>query len=430
MKEPSSNTTKVMPESFDDEAQIRAFRLVVISGPDEGAEYESSSERTVIGKHESADFVLTDATVSRFHCELSVDESGVQLRDLDSRNGTKIGGALIAEARLVGPVVLAVGGTELRFEEISSSVRISLSTNERMGAMIGGSRPMRALFSLLSRASSSSANVLIEGEPGAGKGAAAATIHECSQRSEGPFGVVSCSAPAKVVEHDLFGGGDEPGALELCSGGTLVLEDVGALTEALQARLQRALEEHAVRRNDGGKLHGFDTRIVATSRRNLRRDVNLRRFRTPLFTRIAALRLRVPPLRERLFDIPLLIAAFLDEAGAADSPAAAGLLTGGSIESLRAHSWPGNVRELRAYVERCVSLDRVVAPSSAESDAMPVIDPSVPLRQARDEWLAYFQRRYLADALERSGGNVSAAARMIGIDRVHMHRLLKSAGLR
>ena len=431
MSESDTIATEVISDHGAAETSILGFRLTVLSGPDAGAVYDSDDERTVVGSHESADFTLSDRTISRFHCEFSVDEVGVHLRDLDSRNGTKLDNALVDSIRLKGPVRLTLGGSEVRYEEVSEEVRIPLAADERLGDMVGGSKPMRAVFSLLTRAARSSANVLIEGEAGVGKALAAVTLHEQGDRAEGAFGVVDCGAPDDAVRHDLFGDNNEPGALELCDSGTLVLEDLGALSDALQAELQRALEQSGLRRGVDKRLCSFDTRVVATSRRNLRRDVNARRFRTSLFTTIAAMRIRLPPLRERLFDIPLLVSTFLEELGALESPAAAQLLTGHTIESLRRYTWPDNVRELRRHVDRCVALDHAVEPTTEPNDgAQPVIDTSIPLRQARDEWLRYFERRYLADMLERTGGNVSAAARRAGMDRVHMHRLLKNAGLR
>lgn len=431
MSKLDSSETDVVSSYHADETTLRAFRLTVISGPDAGAEYESTGERMVVGSCASADFVLSDRTVSRFHCELAVDDSNVQLRDLGSRNGTKIDKTSILSARLSGPVRLTLGGTELRFEEISDQVKIPLAPGERLGGMVGGSKAMRATFSLIERAARTNTNILIEGEPGVGKALAAATLHELSERSEGAFGVVDCSEPENVVAHDLFGDRTEPGALEICDGGTVVLEDVGGLSDALQDDLQRALDQKWLQRVKEGEQHRCDTRVLATSRRNVRRDVNARRFRTGLFNTIAEVRIRIPPLRERLFDVRLLVSAFLADLDSADSPAARQLMSGDTIDALCGYEWPDNVRELKQYVERCLSLDEVLEPASdADPDVPPIIDSSIPLRPARDEWVRYFERCYLADLLERTGGNVSAAARRAGVDRVHMHRLLKNAGLR
>jgi len=430
MDEIDTSETDLLGAYSAEETTIRAFRLTVVGGPDAGAVFVSTGDRVVVGTNESADFVLSDRTVSRFHCELSVDDSGVHLRDLDSRNGTRVDKLWIHEARLAGPVLLALGGTEVRFEEISDQVKIPLTAGERLGGMVGGSTVMRAAFSIIERAALAEADILIEGEPGVGKALAAATIHELSPRREAAFGVVDCSEPEAVVAHDLFGDDREPGALEICDGGTVVLEDVGALGENLQKELQGALERSAIQRADGS-IKPFDTRLLSTSRRNIRRDVNARRFRTGLFTAIAEVRIRLPPLRERVSDIRLLVSAFLEELDAVDSPEARQLLSGPTTDALVGYSWPDNVRELKQYVERCVRRAQVIEPAAdADPSEPPVIDSSLPLRAAREEWVRHFERRYLADLLERTGGNVSAAARRAGVDRVHMHRLLKAAGLR
>ncbi len=430
MDELDTSATELLGAYSAEETTIRAFRLTVIGGPDAGAVFVSTGDRVVVGTNESADFVLSDRTVSRFHCELAVDDTGVHLRDLDSRNGTRVDKVWIHEARLAGPVLLALGGTEVRFEEVSDEVKIPLTAGERLGSMVGGSTVMRAAFSLIERAALAEADILIEGEPGVGKALAATSIHELSPRREAAFGVVDCSEPENVVAHDLFGDEREPGALEICDGGTVVLEDVGALGENLQNELQRALDRGALQRADG-TVKPFDTRMLSTSRRNIRRDVNARRFRTGLFTAIAEVRIRIPPLRERVSDIRLLVSAFLEELDAVDSPAARQLLSGPTMDALCGYSWPDNVRELKQYVERCVRRAQVIEPAAdADPSEPPVIDSAIPLRAAREEWVRHFERRYLADLLERTGGNVSAAARRAGVDRVHMHRLLKAAGLR
>jgi DNA-binding NtrC family response regulator len=429
--EQTPSATAQLPED-DDHQQIRSFRITVLDGPDAGRIYQSDGDRAVIGTHESADFSLTDRTVSRFHAELSVDDGGVSLRDLDSRNGTRVENLLIQSVRLDGPMLISFGKTQVRFELVSDKVAVPLAPGEQFHGMVGSSTAMRATFNLLERAATTRANILIEGEPGTGKGLAAAAIHDASDRSEGPFGVVDCSHPEDAVRRELFGtgGDDEPGALVMCDGGTLVLEDLGALAPPLQADLVRALDDGAVRAADGQK-RAFDTRIIATTRRNLRRDVNTGRFKTGLYSIVAVLRVRLPPLRERPLDIPVLVATFVDQLGASRAPAASKLQSGASIEMLRDYTWPENVRELRTHVERCLAADEVVEPGDdPTSIELPGIDPGMPIREARAEWVQYFERRYLGELLDKTNQNVSAAARIAGVDRVHMHRLLKAHGLR
>lgn len=232
-----------------------------------------------------------------------------------------------------------------------------------------------------------------------------------SARHAGPLDVSDCTGPVLTVEDMLFGRGDRPGTLARCHGGTLVLDEVGALAKSTQRMLVRVLEDRVVRSPRGEQMPA-DVRIIALSRRNLRADVNADRFAPDLFEVIAATRVRLPPLRERPEDIPLLLRHFV---------APPSLLTPESIEALRAAAWPGNVRELRAYIEDSQAHD---------VSELPLIDTSVTLRDAKQRWMRYFEREYVAQLLEQTGGNVAQAAILAGVDRVYLHRMITRCGLR
>jgi DNA-binding NtrC family response regulator len=169
--------------------------------------------------------------------------------------------------------------------------------------------------------------------------------------------------------------------------------------------------------------------VIAATHRNLRAEVNAGRFRADLYYRLAVLQIRLPPLRQRAEDLPLLVEHVLHGLGAADRDAAAMLRTRQFLADLARHAWPGNVRELRNYIERCLALGEPGAPPPPADDAPPV-DLKQPLRAARDEHLRSFERAYLRQALAASGNNVSAAARIAGIDRIYFYRLLWKYGLR
>lgn len=389
----------------------------------------ADGERLVVGTHRSADFVLTDRTVSRFHCELVIDGEALQLRDLGSRNGTVIDNVEVEAVRLRGPTIITLGRTELRVDVLAETVAVELAPQERFGHLVGISAPMRRAFARLQKAADRNSNVLIEGEPGTGKDAAAAALHEASARAEGPLDVVDCAGAVLEVEAELFGKRDRPGAFERCRGGTVVLDDVGALASGTQRTLVRAIELQQVRRVGSDQAIDIDVRVIALSRRNLRVEVNAERFREDLFHLVAVLPVRLPPLRERIEDIPLLVSHVLDQLEARDSRGGAQLLAAESIEQLRHAPWPGNVRELRAFIERAVAVDVDESDGPPELGA-PLIDGSIPLRDARKQWMRYFERTYLRDLVARTGGNVSAAAIMAGVDRVHLHRLITRCGLR
>jgi two-component system, NtrC family, response regulator GlrR len=419
---------------------VQQFRLRVTSGAGEGALFTSTGARATIGTHESNDLVLTDSTVSRFHCEIAMSEEHAVVRDLGSRNGTRLDGVPILSAYLRDGARLKLGHAQLRFELLAEQVGIPLSGDERFGLALGRSVAMRAVFAVLERAAQSDATVLLLGETGTGKDVAAESLHHESARRDGPFVVVDCGAiPAGLLETELFGHvagaytgatADRAGAIEAASGGTLFLDEIGELAPDLQPKLLRALDTRTVQRVGGSRRIPVDVRLVAATNQDLKALVNSRRFRPDLYYRLAVVDVRLPPLRERLEDVPLLVEHFLAQLGAPQAAAAA-LRDPEHLASLGQHAWPGNVRELRNYVEQALALGaRAQLDPSGASAGPPPIDVRVPLRRAREQWLDHFERRYLAELLAAHGDNVSAAARAAEIDRVHFHRLLSRYGLR
>ena len=420
---------------------IAQFRLRVLQGPDVGLSFETRGERTVIGSHDAADLRLTDPTVSRFHCEIVVGAGGAVIKDLESRNGTVVNGVSVLAAHLPAGCVLTLGRTQLHFEAGDSVVRLPVSSRERFGAMVGRARATATLFATLERAAASDATVLLQGETGTGKDAAAGSIHQEGARRDGPFVVVDCgSIPPNLIESELFGHRrgaftgavtDRAGALESASGGTLFLDEIGELPLELQPKLLRALERREVRQVGGTDYIPVDVRIIAATNRDLRAEVNAGRFRADLFYRLAVLDITIPPLRERTEDLPLLIEHVLSMLGIADDPRAAPLRAPEFSARLVAHPWPGNIRELRNYVERCVAFEaELPLLPAASDDPLSLLDPHQPLRVVRDRWGRLMERTYLERLLELHGNNVAAAARAAGVDRVHLHRLLARCGLR
>jgi two-component system, NtrC family, response regulator GlrR len=425
--DPTSTSTPTAGLPAPAPPAIRSVRVEVVSGPDAGACLRGAAERVVVGTHRTADLVLSDRTVSRFHLELVIEGDAVVLRDLGSRNGTLLDAVEIEACRLRGPAIVTVGKSELRIDLLGETVPLALAPQEQFGELVGASQVMRVTFARLHQAALRDGHVLIEGERGTGKDAAAAALHEHGTRRDGPLDVIDCASPALEVEAQLFGRGDRAGALERCHGGTLVLDEVGSLVRGTQRTLVRVLEDRTVRRLHGDAAFPADVRIISLSRRNLRVDVNAERFAPDLFELLASARMRLPPLRERPEDVPLLVARFLAALDATGTRAAAQLQAAESLEQLRAAPWPGNVRELRAHVEQTVAADGAIDP---ESSAPPLIDGSLPLRDARERWVRYFERTYVADLLAQTGGNVSAAATRAGVDRVYMHRMITRSGLR
>jgi transcriptional regulator with PAS, ATPase and Fis domain len=414
-------------EPFDQpRAWITQFRLIV-DEPSGRRLFTSSSDHAVVGTHESADLVLVDRAVSRFHCQLSIVDGRAHLRDLGSKNGTLVDGVSVIEAHLAHGATVRIGHTSLRFEIGSDQVAIPLSPQNRFGALIGRSAQMRAVFALLERAAAAKATLLIEGETGTGKEAAAESVHRLSDRRDQPFVVVDCSAlPPHLLESELFGHekgaftgaqARRLGAFETAHGGTLFLDEIGELAPDLQPKLLRVLERQEVKRLGADRHQKVDVRIIAATHRNLRSDVNTRRFRSDLFYRLAVLVVTLPPLRERVDDLPLLIDDLLAQLGHADHPEAARLRTPAFLVELATHRWPGNVRELRNYVERSLAM----AGTAAEPSPAPRS-----YKQAKQQW----ERAYVEELLRAAGGNVTAAAKEAGLDRAGFYRLLWRHGMR
>jgi len=422
--------------------QVSRFRLVVAEGPDQGATFVSDSDRVVIGTHESAGLALSDATVSRFHCELVATRDHVTIRDLDSKNGTTVDDVQIGTARLAPGATIGLGRTRVRFALIDQAVPLVVSERSSVGVMVGQSLAMRHVFALVERATKSDASVLLEGETGTGKEAAAESIHRESPRRNGPFLVLDCGAiPRELLESELFGHekgafsgavSARTGVFEAANGGTILLDELGELPLELQPKLLGVLERREVRPVGSNRVVPVDVRVIAATNRNLAGEVNAHRFRADLYYRLAVLEINIPPLRQRREDLPLLVDHLANQRGWA---LPAWMKTPEFASELASHHWPGNVRELRNYLERCIAIgQRPGLPTATTTPiapaATPPIDFTVPLKAAREAVLAPFERRYLEASLRHHDNNVTAAARTAGMDRLGFYRLLWRHGLR
>ena len=287
---------------------------------------------------------------------------------------------------------------------------------------------MRELFELARRAARSEVTVLLTGETGSGKEVVAAEIHKSSARAAGPYVRINCaSIPETLIESELFGhergaftGADKRriGFIERAHGGTLLFDEIGELPLALQAKLLRVLEERKVLRVGATEEVDVDVRFVAATNRDLEREVEKGTFRHDLFFRLSTLTLRVPPLRERPQDLPLLAAQFAQRATqAAQKPPAR--FTDGFSQALLRYPWPGNVRELRNVIERAVILASGSELTVTElPERLALLAPTLPREPSpmRDR-LDDVERRALAEALRAAKGNRTHAARSLGISR-------------
>jgi transcriptional regulator with GAF, ATPase, and Fis domain len=394
-----------------------------------------------IGTHSSNDVVLQDPAISRFHCRLVREEGAWRVRDWGALNGTRLEGVRIRDADLPADATLTLGDSIVRVRSIAPTEQAVVPMIPAFGQLAGTSVPMRKLFALLEKIGPSDINVLIEGESGTGKELVANEIVQRSPRADRPFVVVDCGAISpSLVESELFGhvrgsftgaDRDRVGAFEAADGGTVFLDEVGELPVELQPKLLRSIEAREIRRVGETRPRKVNVRIVSATNRDLEREVNRGGFREDLYFRLAVMSVRVPPLRERLDDLIILVRVFLQALGVPDEER---LFTAAVLAEMARHDWPGNVRELRNYVERSVVLQKagpaIRRPPGATSGAASQADITVPFKIAKDGAIDTFERGYLTALLEAAGNNMSKAARMAGMDRMYLHRLVQKHGLR
>jgi DNA-binding NtrC family response regulator len=413
---------------------FRRFRVAVV-GADPPAEATSEGAELTIGTAVGNQLVLSDPTVSRHHCAIRVSPRGFQLVDLGSTNGTWLAGFRVESAYLKPGATFRVGSMTMRFDWMDDEIREELSVDDRFGDALGQSPAMRRIFAMAAKVATADVTVLLEGETGTGKGLLADLIHRQSARANGPFVVVDCGAiPPTLIESELFGHekgaftgahAARVGAFEAAQGGTVFLDEIGELPVDLQTKLLRALEERTIKRVGSTKPVRLDVRVLAATNRDLREAVNAGRFRADLYYRLAVVRMRLPPLRDRREDIPLLVNHYYRIfTGNDDAIAPASLVT-----PLAAQEWPGNVRELRSAVERAVLMADPVWPDEhAEPDpppSAPVFDDRLSFREAKERAVNAWERRYVTELVERHGGNLSRAARAARMDRAHLRELLR-----
>jgi DNA-binding NtrC family response regulator len=330
----------------------------------------------------------------------------------------------------------------MRLLEIENRrLRSELSRPPGFVHLLGASQALEKILKQARSVAATSATVLLTGENGTGKEMLARAIHEESPRASGPFVAVSCAAlPETLIESELFG--HEKGAFtnatqtrkgrfELANGGTLLLDEIGDLTPAVQVKLLRVLQERSFERVGGNKTLTVDIRLIAATNRDLEKEVAEGRFRQDLFFRLNVVPLALPPLRDRVDDIPILAAHFAAKSANRYGHAMPEL-TPKLIDVLQEYDWPGNVRELENLLERLVVL------SNGDSLGLEFVPEKMlkilPGASTQDEStlegaVEAVKRRMIQSALQAEGGNKVAAAKKLGISRSYLHRLINEFGL-
>jgi DNA-binding NtrC family response regulator len=413
----------------------KACRVRVLFGPRAGHEAPLPLRGAVVGSGGDCDVVLADDACSPRHVTILPTRSGFDLADAGSAGGTWVDGVAVARASVAPGTTLRVGGSLLQLLPAEDCIGVAPAGSAGLGALVGGSVPMRRLYALLGRAAAAETPVLVTGERGTGKDLAARALHLESRRREHSFVMVDCSASNEaLIEAELFGQSatqESLGALARADGGTLLLDEVADLPIPLQAKLMRWFESGQATPVGGRRSFRYDVRVVASTQKDLAAEVGRGTFRGDLYYRLCPIEAALPPLRSRAEDIPDLVKLFLERSGFHGA-----VTRGKNLERLLSHAWPGNVRELRNVVTRAVAL----APSSARFDdlpffvhgaadagAIPVGRADVPYRDAKSALISRFDREYLADLLRRANSNISQAARLAGLERKYLYRVLERA---
>jgi DNA-binding NtrC family response regulator len=465
MHEPAHRASKTLPPAFvaprilviDDEPDAcEALRQVLVSeGYDATGETSPRRALEKIGA-EDFDLVLSDVSMREMNgidlCRhLVAARPGIPVILITGRGtmDTAIG-ALRSGARdfltkpvqvdsLVVSVVQALQYRARRDGGSSGGEAPTGAAERSLANVVGDSVPMRLLREVIANLSASTASILIHGETGTGKELVARAVHQNSRFRGGPFVALNCAAvPPGLLESELFGHARgaftdaksaKVGLLVQANGGTVFLDEVGDLPLAMQPKLLRALQERTVRPLGESKEVPFEGRIVAASNQDLDSEVSAKRFRADLYYRLDVVRLNVPPLRERGNDILLLARHFLERF---DRDPCRDLILGEPAAlKLLSYGWPGNVRELENCIERAVALGRSRElgvedlPERIRSADFKQAEAPHGARAASLISLFDLERRHTLRAVELLGGNMTRAAKLLGIDRTTLYRRLK-----
>jgi DNA-binding NtrC family response regulator len=443
----------------DDDAQIRKAHERVLSRA--GYEVRTAVDGQValeLVDGEPVDLIVTDLEMP----EVDGLELIARLRDSgretpvvvvtgqgtigSAMEAVRLGATDFLEKPLLPDRLLVTVENAMRYQRLRNEHARLVDVHSPQPRLLGDSRPMDRLRSLIAKVAPTDGRVLIEGESGTGKELVAEAIHQASRRAEGPFVKLNSAAvPAELVESELFG--HEKGAFtgatsvrrgrfELADGGTIFLDEIGDMQPPMQAKLLRVLQEHQLERVGGSRTIEVDVRVLAATNQDLAAKVDEGSFREDLYYRLNVVHVTMPPLRERREDIQVLTRHFLDRLAMRGHRRID--IEDDAVEALMTHDYPGNVRELQNLVERLAILcdDDVIRredvaqqlPSlrtSGEGWTGKLFRPGVTLR----DQMHALERRVVMEAIEANGGNKSAAARELQVERSHFFKKLHTLGL-
>jgi two-component system, NtrC family, nitrogen regulation response regulator NtrX len=450
----ASRGTKVL--IVDDEAGIRQSLSGVLSDEGYNCKAVASGEACLeeLGK-ESYEAVLLDIwmpgmdgllVLERIEAILAADRPVVIMisghGNIETAvKATKLGAFDFIEKPLTIEKVSLVLKNALQQRRMGLEIQ-RLREDDAIPEIIGNSVPIKALRQQLKLMAGTNGRVLIYGESGTGKELVAHAIHQSSLRATGPFVEVNCAAlPEDLIESELFGhrrsktdGAPDTkiGKMQKAHGGTFFLDEVGDMSLKVQAKVLRALDEHKLEPVGASQAIQVDVRVIAATNKNLEQEIERGNFREDLFYRLNVIPFTVPPLRERSEDIPLLANHFLREFATAYGRKPKELADD-ALEALMAHPWPGNVRELRNLMERIVILH-----PQHRIDARHLPLGNSKRNQPARAWNGFgslhevkeaAEREYILRKLEETAGNVTRAAELLGLERSHLYRKMRSLGI-
>ena len=406
---------------------------------------------TSIGRSPSCTVVLDHGSVSRLHALLAVRNSRSVLQDAGSKNGVYIGRKRVIQATLTSGDSFRIGEFRCQLRErgdaeagalAAATATVTIESKPEADGLssdilLGTSEPAEQLYRLVAKAAQTRLNVLITGESGSGKGVVARLIHAWSDRASGRLVTTNCAAiPEQLAESELFGHrkgaftgavSDRVGKFQAAAGGTLFLDEVGDMSLTTQAKILATLEDRQIEPVGSDRAIPVDVRVVAATHRDLDEAVERGEFREDLLYRLAAVRIRVPPLRERPDDVVLLANHFLCELVDEIPSAHGSSFRSDALEALTAYSWPGNVRELRHVVAQALMAKEQPEVTAADLNfgrrrqTAERTDPTAPLKEV--------ERRHLLAALEHFRWNISHTATALGIQTKTLRRKLAAHGL-
>ena len=421
-------------------------KLIAIAGPLEGAFFLLAPEQEVtIGRDPSNVLAIDDPEIAGRHCTIHGDAASFRIRDLESGQPTFVDGLPVreralhhgTEIRLGRSLFLFLAGAEApasRAETLRADTRIERS-------MVGESPAMSHVYRFIAKVAPTDSTVLVRGESGTGKELAVRAMHQSSSRAAHPFMAINCAALApNLLESELFGHErgaftgavcQKKGKLELANGGTVFLDEVGELDPVLQTKLLRALQEREFERVGGTQLVKVNIRLIAATNRDLEEAVDAGKFRRDLYYRLNVISVRIPALRERREDIPLLANYFISRY-CRDAHRRVLGLSAQARACLMSYDWPGNVRELENAIQHAIVLgtSELILPEDLPETLLETDSAAAANGGRYQEGIREAKRQLILKAIEQAGGNYTEAARWLGVHVNYLHRLVRNMNLR